>query len=402
VSKVQLVDGVYWVGAIDWNIRNFHGYSTHLGTTYNAYLVIDDKIALIDTVKAPFYEEMAARINEFVALTDIDYVVSNHVEMDHSGSLPMVMKEAQKAKLITLEKFGESGLVRTFHMDWPLVPVKEGSELKLGKRRLTFIPTPMLHWPDSMCSYLVEGKILFSMDAFGQHIATSQRFDDEVGLEVIMPEAAKYYANILMPFGDLIVKAVDKLGGLEIGMIAPSHGVIWRSHLETIIGAYGAWGRGESKNKALVIYYTMWGSTEKMAQALAEGIAGEGIEVKLYNLTRSDGSDIIKEVLDARAILVGSPTLNNGLFPTVAGFLCYLKGLKPKGKLGAAFGSHGWAGGAVKAIQQELTQAGVEVLDSDLAIKFVPDKDEIKKCIDFGKSIANMVKWNNKEVEYGA
>ena len=391
MSNVQLADGVYWVGAIDWNVRNFHGYSTHLGTTYNAYLIIDEKTALIDTVKAPFYEEMAARVKELVALADIDYVVSNHVEMDHSGSLPMVMKEAKKAKLITMEKFGESGLGRTFYSDWPLVPVKEGSELKLGQRRLSFIPTPMLHWPDSMCSYLVENQILFSMDAFGQHIATSQRFDDEVGLEVIMPEAAKYYANILMPFGDLIVKAIDKLGGLEIAMIAPSHGVIWRSHIDTIIKAYAAWGKGELKKKAIVVYDTMWGSTEKMAQALVEGIASEDVEVKLYNLTKSDKSDIIKEVLDASAILVGSPTLNNGLFPSVAGFLCYLKGLKPKGKLGAAFGSHGWAGGAVKAIEQEFGQAGIEVVDSGLTVKFVPDKDEIQKCIDFGKTIAKRI-----------
>lgn len=392
MSKVQVAEGVYWVGAIDWNIRNFHGYSTHLGTTYNAYLVIDERIALIDTVKVPFYDEMAARVNELVALADIDYVVSNHVELDHSGSLPMVMKEAKKAKLITLEKFGESGLRKTFHADWPLVPVKEGSELKLGQRRFAFIPTSMLHWPDSMCTYLAEDNILFSMDAFGQHLATSRRFDDEIGLDVIMPEAAKYYANILMPFGDLIVRAVDKLGGLEIDMIAPSHGVIWRSHPETIIGAYAAWGKGESQDKVLVVYDTMWGSTEKMAQALAKGIADGGAEVKLYNLTASDRSDIITEVLDAKAILVGSPTLNNGMFPTVADFLCYLKGLKPKGKLGAAFGSHGWAGGAVKEIQQELGQAGIEVVDSDLAVKFVPDKDEIAKCIDFGKTIANRIK----------
>lgn len=391
MSNVQLADGVYWVGAIDWNIRNFHGYSTHLGTTYNAYLIIDNKIALIDTVKAPFYEEMLSRVKRIVAPEDIDYVVSNHVEMDHSGSLPMMMKEAKKAKLITMEKFGESGLGNTFHTDWPLVPVKEGSELELGKRKLAFIPTTMLHWPDSMCSYLVEDKILFSMDAFGQHLATSRRFDDEVGLEVIMPEAAKYYANILMPFGYLIVKATDKLGGLDIGMIAPSHGIIWRSHLETIISAYGAWGKGQAQSKAIVVYDTMWGSTEKMALALAEGIAGEDVAVKLYNLTKSDKSDIIKEVLDAKAILVGSPTLNNGLFPTVAGFLCYLKGLKPKGKLGMAFGSHGWAGGAVKAIEQELGQAGVEVIDSGLTVKFVPDKGEIQKCIDFGKTIAKRI-----------
>jgi len=391
MSNVKLAEGVYWVGVIDWNIRNFHGYSTHLGSTYNAYLVVDEKIALIDTVKAPFYDEMLARVKEIVALDDIDYVVSNHVEMDHSGSLPMIMRDARKAKLITLEKFGEGGLKKTFHSDWPMETVKEGSELNLGKRKIVFIPTPMLHWPDSMCSYLAEDRILFSMDAFGQHLATSSRFDDEVGLDVIMPQAAKYYANILMPFGDLIVRAVDKLGGLQIDTIAPSHGIIWRSHIKTIVGAYASWGKGESKKKALVIYDTMSGSTEKMALALAEGIISEGIEAKLYNLTKSDQSDIIKEVLDARAILVGSPTLNNGMFPTIAGFLCYLKGLRPKGKLGAAFGSHGWAGGAVKLVEQELEQVGVEVLDSGLAFKFVPEAEEIQRCIDFGRSVAGKI-----------
>jgi flavorubredoxin len=391
MSRVTLADGVYWVGAIDWNIRNFHGYTTHLGATYNAYLVVDEKIALIDTVKAPFYDQMLTRVKEIVALEDIDYVVSNHVEMDHSGSLPMTMKDARNAKLITLEKFGESGLKKTFHSEWPTEAVKEGSELSLGKKKLVFIPTPMLHWPDSMCSYLVEDKILFSMDAFGQHLATSSRFDDEVGLDVIMPEATKYYANILMPFGDLIVRAVEKLGGLDINIIACSHGIIWRSNIETIVNAYASWGRGETTNKALVIYDTMWGSTEKMAHALVEGIISENIEAKLYNLTKSDQSDIIKEVLDARAILVGSPTLNNGMFPTIASFLCYLKGLKPKGKIGAAFGSHGWAGGAVKAIEQEMDQMGIEMVDSGLAFKFVPEPDELQKCFDFGKTIANKI-----------
>jgi len=391
LSKTELAEGVYWVGAIDWNIRNFHGYSTHVGTTYNAYLVVDEKVALIDTVKAPFYRELKARVEQLVPFADIDYVVSNHVEMDHSGSLPMVMQAAKNARLITLEKFGENGLSKTFHSKWPTIAVKEGSELKLGKRTLTFIPTPMLHWPDSMCTYLVEERILFSMDAFGQHLATSKRFDDEVGLDIIMPQAAKYYANILMPFGDLIVKAVEKLGSIDIDMIAPSHGMIWRSHLSDILKAYTSWGQGDTVKKALVIYDTMWGSTEKMALALAEGIAGEGIEVKVYNLTHSDHSDIIREVLDARAVLVGSPTLNNGVFPTVAQFLCYLKGLKPRGKIGAAFGSHGWAGGGVKAVQQELEAAGIELMDSGLAFKFVPDADELQKCADFGRIVAQAI-----------
>ncbi len=389
---VSIADGVYWVGVIDWNIRNFHGYSTHLGSTYNAYLVVDDKVALIDTVKAPFYDQMVDRVREIVPLDRIDYVVSNHVEMDHSGSLPMAMRDATNARLVTLEKFGEGGLRKCFHCDWEMETVKEGSELNLGKRKIVFIPTPMLHWPDSMCSYLVEEKLLFSMDAFGQHLATSSRFDDEVGINVIMPEAAKYYANILMPFGDLIVRAVEKLGGLDISTIAPSHGIVWRSHINDIVSAYASWGKGETKPKALVIYDTMWGSTEKMAHAILEGVISQGVEAKLYNLTKSDQSDIIKEVLDAKGLLVGSPTLNNGMFPTLAAFLCYLKGLKPKNKVGAAFGSHGWAGGAVKAVEQELHQCGVEVIESGPAIRFVPDKDELQACFAFGEEMAGRIK----------
>lgn len=392
MSKVQLARGVYWVGAIDWNVRNFHGYSTHRGTTYNAYLVVDEKVALIDTVKAPFYDEMAARVREIVSFDKIDYVISNHVEMDHSGSLPMALRDAKNAKLVTLEKFGENGLAKTFHQSWPVIAVKEGSTVDLGKRKLSFIPTPMLHWPDSMCTYLAEDKLLFSMDAFGQHIATSQRFDDEVDMGIVMHEAAKYYANILMPFGDLIVKAVNKLGSVEIDMIAPSHGIIWRSHIKDIIESYARWGRGETVARALVIYDTMWGSTQKMALAIVKGMMDEGIDVKLFNLTASDKSDVIKEVLDAKALIIGSPTLNNGMFPSVAEFLCYLKGLKPKNKIGAAFGSHGWGGGGVKAVQQEFEQTGVELIDSNLAFKFVPDETEIQKCVDFGREIAAKIK----------
>ena len=392
MTKVQLAKGVYWVGAIDWNVRNFHGYSTHRGTTYNAYLIVDEKIALIDTVKAPFYDEMAARVRKIVSFDKIDYVISNHVEMDHSGSLPMALRDAKNAKLVTLEKFGENGLAKTFHQSWPTIAVKEGSTVDLGKRKLAFIPTPMLHWPDSMCTYLVEDKLLFSMDAFGQHIATSQRFDDEVDMGIVMHEASKYYANILMPFGDLIVKAVNKLGGVKIDMIAPSHGIIWRSHIKDIVEAYARWGKGETVAKALVIYDTMWGSTQKMALAILKGMTDEGVDVKLFNLTASDKSDVIKEVLDAKALIIGSPTLNNGIFPSVAEFLCYLKGLKPRNKIGAVFGSHGWGGGAVKAVQQELEQTGVELIDSKLAFKFVPDEAEIQKCIDFGREIAAKIK----------
>ena len=392
MGKVMLADGIYWVGAIDWNIRNFHGYSTHKGTTYNAYLIVDEKVTLIDTVKAPFYGEMVSRIEQIVPLDKIDYIIANHAEMDHSGSLPMLLRDAPNARLVTLQKFGENNLRKNLHLDCDITPVKEGDELALGKRTLTFVPTPMLHWPDSMVTYLPGDNILFSNDAFGQHIASSQRFDDELGLDVIMPEATKYYANILMLFGDLITRAVDKLGGIKIDMIAPSHGIVWRSHLDAIISAYAAWGRGDTSSKAVIIYDTMWGSTEKMARAIAEGLSGEGIEVKIYSLTSTDRSDVIKEVLDAKALLIGSPTLNNGMFPSMAGFLCYLKGLKPKNKIGAAFGSYGWAGGAVKMARAELEQAGVEIIDSDLNFKFVPDKEEIARCVEFGKEVAGSIK----------
>jgi anaerobic nitric oxide reductase flavorubredoxin len=304
----------------------------------------------------------------------------------------MALRDAKNARLVTLEKFGENGLAKTFHQSWPTIAVKEGSAIDLGKRKLAFIPTPMLHWPDSMCTYLVEDKLLFSMDAFGQHIATSQRFDDEVDMGIVMQEASKYYANILMPFGDLIVKAVNKLGGIKIDMIAPSHGIIWRSHINDIVQSYAKWGKGETAARALVIYDTMWGSTQNMALAIVKGMMDEGVDVKLFNLTASDKSDVIKEVLDAKALIIGSPTLNNGMFPSVAEFLCYLKGLKPKNKIGAAFGSHGWGGGAVKAVQQEMEQTGIEFIDSKLAFKFVPDEVEIQKCVDFGREIAVKIK----------
>ena len=392
MSKIQLADSIYWVGVIDWNIRDFHGYSTHRGTTYNAYLIVDEKIALIDTVKAPFFPEMLRRVKEIIDPENIDYVISNHVEMDHSGSLPMMMKEARNAQLVTTAKFGEAGLQKHFGLTCPMVPVKEGNEIDLGKRKLVFVPIPMLHWPDSMVTYSPSDEILFSSDAFGQHLASSGRFDDEVDPSVLIQEASKYYANILMPLGHLIPPAAEKLGKLSIKTIAPSHGIIWRSEPGKILSAYTEWSAGTTTNKALVIYDTMWGSTGKMADAIAEGLISEGVETKLYRLTGSDKSDIMKQVLDTRAVVVGSCTLNNGMFPSVAEFLCYLKGLKPKGKIGATFGSYGWAGGATKAVHQELEQAGLEMMDSDLTLKWVPDESELAQCVQFGKEIASKMR----------
>ncbi len=392
MSKVQLAEGVYWVGAVDWDIRNFHGYSTPRGTTYNAFLIIDEKIALIDTVKTPFFGEMLRRITEIIDPGKIDYIISNHVEMDHSGALPMMMQEAGNAELVTSERFGEAGLRKHFGFEGPMIAVKEGSELDLGKRKLAFVPIPMLHWPDSMVTYSAHDEILFSSDAFGQHLATSQRFDDECDCAIVMQEAAKYFANILMPMGNLIPGAVKKLEGLSIKTIAPDHGVIWRSEPGKIISTYLDWAAGKTTNKALVIYDTMWESTARMADAIGDSLIGEGVEVKMFRLTGSDKSTIIADVLDAKALVIGSPALNNGVFPSVAEFLCYLKGLKPKGKIGAAFGSYGWGGGATKAVTQEMEQAGIELVEPELAFKWVPDASELAECVEFGRRMAAKMK----------
>lgn len=391
MGKVELKKGIYWVGAIDWNIRNFHGYNTPRGSTYNAYLIVDDKVALIDTVKAPFFEEMAERIQEIIPLDKIDYLISNHVEMDHSGSLPRIKELAKNATIIATKR-GEAGLTRYFKRQWPFQIVKTGDTLDLGNRKVTFVEVPMVHWPDSMVTYSPSDKILFSNDAFGQHIATSKRYDDEVGWEIIYPEAITYFANIVMHLSGPVLKALDAVKGLELDMIAPCHGVIWRENIEKIVKAYYSWAKFEAKEKALIIYDTMWGSTEKMAKAILEGISEEGVEVKLMNITQTGRTEIMKEVIDAKAVLVGSPTLNNGMFPTVADFLCYFKGLRPQGKIGIAFGSYGWAGGATKAIIEELKATGVEIIEPEIKYQFLPDKEELEQCKELGKKIASQIK----------
>ncbi len=390
-GSIKIKDNVYWVGAIDWNIRDFHGYITDRGTTYNAYIIVDEKIALVDTVKHGFYNEMVERIQEIVDPEKIDYVISNHVEMDHSGCLPDIMKDAHNAKVIATEK-GAEGLKIHYQADWDFHTVKTGDTLSLGKKNLAFVATPMLHWPDSMATYIKEDNLLLSNDAFGQHLASFERFEDQLG-EVVMAEASKYYANILMPLAPLILKKLDEITSMEIeiDMIAPSHGVIWRRDPGKIIEAYTNWSQGIPKKKALIIYDTMWGSTETMARAIGKGLAGEGVEARLLHLRKNGWTEIVNEVLDSKALIIGSPTLNTGVFPTVAGFLAYLKGLKPKNKKWAVFGSYGWGGGAVLAINDELKKAGFEVGEG-IEIRYRPDKKGIEKCIEFGANIARKIK----------
>lgn len=385
---VELKKGIYWVGAIDWNVRDFHGYSTPFGTTYNAYLILDEKNVLVDTVKAPFYLEMLGRISEILNPSKIDFIVSNHVEMDHSGSLPQIVERIGNPTVITSER-GKKGLEKHYQRAMNFKVVKTGEAIPIGQRTLTFVEAPMLHWPDSMFTYLKEDRVLLPNDAFGQHFASCQRFEDEVGDEV-MKHAAKYYANILWPLAPLILKKVDEVVkmGIPIDMIGPSHGLIWRKDPNRIIQAYVEWSQGKVGRKILVIYDTMWGSTESIAKAILKGLIEEGAEAKLLHIRSNHRSDIIAEMLEAKGVLLGSPTLNNGMFPTMGDFLTYMKGLRPKGKFFGLFGSHGWGGGAVKEMRKHLEQEKFEVWEKELSVQYLPDQDELKRAIQFGREFA--------------
>jgi flavorubredoxin len=389
MKPIQVAEGIYWVGAIDWNIRDFHGYSTKQGTTYNAFLIMDDKITLVDTVKKEFADELISNISQIVDPKKIDYVISNHTEMDHSGGLARVMHRIGEDKPLYCSKMGHINLPQHYNPKWNYQIVEDGGELSLGKRTLTFMETRMVHWPDSMFTYAIEDKILFASDGFGQHYASMERFDDEIGDEVMI-HAKKYFANILLLYTAHILKVFEKVQNLSLDMkmICPDHGIIWRKDPLKIVNAYVEWCQQKPKRKALVVYDTMWHSTEIMAEAIVDALHQEGVTAVPMHLRRWHRSDIITEVLDAGAIIVGSPTLNNGLFPTIADFLTYLKGLKPKNKIGAAFGSYGWSGEAPKFVNQELEAMKFQVIDAPLKIKYVPDAEGIEACQELARKIA--------------
>lgn len=381
MKQVELRPGIYYVGAVDWSVRNFHGYITNRGATYNAYLIIDEKVALVDTTKEPFGEELIDRIREIIDPEKIDYVISNHVEPDHSGSLPQVMEVAKNAIVITSKPSGVSGLT-AYYGQYKYHPVKAGDTITLGKRSLTFVATPMLHWPDNMVTYCPEEKILFSNDAFGQHYASSFHFDDEVDLHDVFHEAKKYYANILMLYGKQALKALEIVNSLELEMIAPSHGVIWRSHVSDILQLYQQYTQGEVEEKAVIVYDSMWHSTEIMARHILEGFAKAEVTVQLYDLKVNHWSDIVTDVLDAKYIVIGSPTLNNQVMPTVAAFLAYLKGLAPTGKLGFAFGSYGWNGRSIKIVDQAMQEMNITPMFEPWKQVYVPTKDTLREMED--------------------
>ncbi len=386
---VKISESVYWVGAQDWSVRNFHGYTTESGTSYNAFLVMDEKITLIDTVKEPFREEMLARIASVVDPSKIEYFISNHAEMDHSGAIPFVLEKI-KPKKIFASVNGVKALQKHFEGIEPLTAVKNGERLSLGKMDISFVETKLLHWPDSMFSYLHGEEILFSQDAFGMHLATSQLFDDENDPHVLKSEAATYYANILLPLSELVKKCLDAYAsmGLNPKIVAPDHGPLWRSKISDIFSWYREWSEQKPEKRALLVYDTMWGSTAKIANSIAEGIVSTGVPVKILPISSSHRSIIATEAMLSGAIVIGSPTINNMLFPTVADTICYLRGLKPKNKIGTAFGSYGWSGESVKQLSEFLKAIGAELLPPEgMSVKFVPNKEELAASYELGRSV---------------
>ena len=395
---VRISEHVYWVGAVDWDIRDFHGYQIPFGTTYNAYLILAEKITLIDTVKAPFFGEMMERIASLVDPARIDYLISNHAEMDHSGALPAVI-EAVRPERIFASTMGVKALQDHFHLAREITGVKDGETLSLGDLTLSFTDARMLHWPDSMFTFLAEDGVLFSNDAFGMHLASLERFADELDAARLDHEAEKYYANILLPYSHLITKLIAKLQGLAlpIAQLAPDHGPVWRTDPMRIVAQYARWAEQRPTNKAVIVYDTMWESTARMAHAVGEGLRDGGARVSMCALQGSHRSDIVTELLDAGALLVGSPTLNNNIFPTLADVLTYIKGLKPRNKIGVAFGSYGWSGEAVGQIHELFTTAGIEVVGEGVRVKYVPDAAALGECYALGTRVAEILRQKLEE-----
>lgn len=387
----EILPDLWSVGAVDWDIRSFHGpsFSTHRGTTYNAFLLKDEKVALVDTVARPFSGELVDNIKLVAGPQKLDYIIVNHIEPDHSGAFPVIMGLNPSATVVCTAKARE-GLHQYYGGDWNFHIVKTGDSIRLGKHTMHFVETPMLHWPDNMVTYIPEQQVLLSNDAFGQHLAWSQPFDDQNDLSIIMAEATKYYANILTPFRKIAAKKLEEIAkmGLDIQVIAPAHGVIWRSHAKEILEAYGRWSASGGKARVLIVYDTMWGSTEKMARAVLAGIADKGIPVQLYKASASDHNDIIADLLESRALIAGSSTINNDLLNPVSSLLAEVRALKFSGRLGAAFGSYGWRSGAVEKIEQYLTEAGLDLAQESIRVQGAPGADALAECRRWGTQFA--------------
>ncbi len=389
----QVKNNIYWVGKIDWELRKFHGdeYSTHKGSSYNSYLIKEEKTALIDTVWKPFAKEYVENLKKNIALQQIDYVIACHAENDHSGAMPELMNHLPDVPVYCTQN-GANILKGLYHQDWNFKIVKTGDTLSLGSKEITFVEAPMLHWPDTMFAYLSDDEVLFSNDAFGQHYASEFLFNDRVDQAELFAECIKYYANILTPFSPMVTRKIKEVLGfnLPLDMICPSHGIIWRDNPTQIVEKYLKWADNYQENQITILYDTMWDSTRVMAEQIAAGIrqADGQVTVKLYNLAKTDRNDAITEIFKSKAILVGSPTINNGILVHVAALFEELQGLKFKNKKAGAFGSYGWSGEAVKTMLERLGKAGFEVVDQGLRITWAPDPENMSACREYGKTFA--------------
>jgi flavorubredoxin len=379
--NITLKEGIDWVGYIDWTVRDFHGYKTDSGSTYNAYLIRDEKTAVIDAVKAPYVEKYLDHIRALTDLENIAYVVCNHAEPDHSGGLPGIMAACPQAELVCNAKCKDALEKHYDTAAWQWHVVEDGDEIVLGRRTLSFINTPMVHWPESMFTYVPEDKLLFSMDAFGQHYASAFRFDDEEALDVILNEAKSYYANIVMLYGRPIAQTMARAAEMEIGMIAPSHGVIWRSHIKEVFEAYQKYVVCKPEPKVVVLYASMWQSTELMAHAILDGAQECDVHAQLFNVDSTHATRIVTEVLDCAAIAIGSPTLNNSLMPAMAGVICYMQGLRPANKAGFAFGSYGWSKrGGASAVEDAMKEMKIDIMREPIRAQYVPTPELLEEC----------------------
>lgn len=394
MKPVEIKKDIFWVGAVDWNSRDFHGYSlSPRGTTYNAFLVKDEKNVLFDTVKHDFTSELLCSLAQALGGAKLDYLVVNHLEPDHAGCLDCIIDRYHPEKIFC-SPMGEKALRSYYHnsQDWPIEVVPTGASISIGKRTVQFIETRMLHWPDNMISYIPEDKIAFSSDAFGQNWASTERFCDEVDRAALQSALADYYANIVLPYSPVVLKTLDQLAGmnLDIDMLCPDHGLIWRGRDDVAyaLNCYREFALQKPKKKAVIVYDTMWHSTEKMARAICDGLADGGVSVRIMSVKHNHHSAIMREVFDAAALIVGSPTHNNGILPMVADVLTYVKGLRPQNKIGAAFGSFGWSGECVKILTEKLQEIGVELMEPAVKVKNKPGHDTLAACYELGKKLA--------------
>lgn len=390
----KINDKVLWVGKTDWELKKFHGdeFTTTQGSSYNSYLIKDEKTVLIDTVWLPYDREFVNDLKKEINLKDIDYIIIQHGEVDHSGALVELMNEIPNTPIYCTAN-GIKSLKGQYHKDWNFVPVKTGDKLNIGENTLTFIEAPMLHWPDTMFTYMDKENILFSNDGFGQHLASEYLYADEVDQSDLYRQALTYYANILAPFGMMVKNKINEIlkMNLPIKMICPSHGLIWRKEPTQIVNKYLEWAENYQENQITIIYDTMWNSTRKMAEYIAKGVykSDKEVQVKIMNTSKDDKTDVLTEVFKSKMIIVGSPTVNNGFLHSIAGILEMIKGMKLKNKKAVAFGSYGWSGESVKLITEELKKSGFEIINDGLKVMWTPSEDERIECIKFGEDLCS-------------